>query len=271
MHVAQRLGPRQGHGPFAGESWLEYVPGVLRRPSLDPAGGPRRLGIAGPGLPLAGPPRRADLERLRRSSARRPPALGVVGRAAGPGVHGERRNAHYAIYALVPWSVWAALGLARLGPGSARGWTPPRLRRGAVAGFAALGLAYGLGFLTLGPWLDRRGVEWAFYEAAGRRIPAGEPVVLLYDDWDRDPYPTPFGPIPHDLAVRLYYLDGRRSWCEAGRAGPPAWRGLGLPVAAAGPPRYVPRGSTSSAASATGRTSSGWAVSRPQCGPAPWL
>ena len=33
------------------------------------------------------------------------------------------------------------------------------------------------------------------------------PLVLLYDDWDRNPYESPFGPIPHDLAVRLFYLE----------------------------------------------------------------
>ena len=42
-------------------------------------------------------------------------------------------------------------------------------------------------------------------------------MVLLYDDWDRDPYPTPFGPIPHDLAVRLYYLDRPACWHFTGR------------------------------------------------------
>ncbi|WP_044149266.1 hypothetical protein, partial [Singulisphaera acidiphila] len=31
-------------------------------------------------------------------------------------------------------------------------------------------------------------------------------------DWDRDPYPTPFGPVPHDLAVRLYYFDRPACW-----------------------------------------------------------
>ena len=36
--------------------------------------------------------------------------------------------------------------------------------------------------------------------------------MLLYDDWDRDAYPTPFGPIPHDLAVRLYYLNRPACW-----------------------------------------------------------
>ena len=84
-----------------------------------------------------------------------------------------------------------------------------------MAGFAALGLAYGLGFWLLGPWLDRRGVEWAFYESAARQLPPHAPLVLLYDDWDRNPYESPFGAIPHDLAVRLFYLNRPASWHTA--------------------------------------------------------
>jgi len=124
------------------------------------------------------------------------------------------KNGHYAIHALPPWSVWAALGLSRLAVRlqSARGWTPGQIRRGARAGFAGLALACGLGFAALGPWLDRRGVEWAFYEAAGRTLGEAEPLVLLYDDWDREPYYTPFGPVPHDLAVRLFYFRRPASW-----------------------------------------------------------
>ena len=82
------------------------------------------------------------------------------------------RNAHYAIYALVPWSIWAALGLARLGTRLlARGFSPMRLGGWAVGTFTALGLAYGLGFWLLGPRLAHRGVEWAFYDAVGRQLP----------------------------------------------------------------------------------------------------
>ena len=81
--------------------------------------------------------------------------------------------------------------------------------RGRLRG---LGLAYGLGFAVLGPRFDRRGVEWAFYETVRRSLPPGEPLALLYDDWDRNPYPSPFGPFPHDLAVRLYYLDRPACW-----------------------------------------------------------
>ena len=47
-----------------------------------------------------------------------------------------------------------------------------------------------------------------------RRVGPGEPVVILYDDWDRLPYPSPFGPMPHDLPIRLYYLGRPASWRE---------------------------------------------------------
>jgi hypothetical protein len=36
--------------------------------------------------------------------------------------------------------------------------------------------------------------------------------VLLYDDWDRNPYESPSGSIPHDLAVRLFYLRRPACW-----------------------------------------------------------
>ena len=68
---------------------------------------------------------------------------------------------------------WACRGW-RAGSSAAAG-RPTRLRRTAVAGFAALGLAYGLGFWLLGPRLDRRGVEWAFYESAARLLPPARP------------------------------------------------------------------------------------------------
>jgi hypothetical protein len=75
-----------------------------------------------------------------------------------------------------------------------------------------LALSYGLGFWLVSPQLNRRGFEWAFYEAIGRGLPSGMPLILLYDDWDRNPYESPFGPVPHDLAVRLFYLGRPVSW-----------------------------------------------------------
>ena len=123
------------------------------------------------------------------------------------------KNAHYAISAQVPWSIWAALALSRLGERlRLRGYDRVALIRAGRVGFVALALTYGLGLWLLGPWFDRRGLEWAFYEAAGRQIPAGMPLTLLYDDWDRNPYESPFGLIPHDLAVRLFYLGRSACW-----------------------------------------------------------
>src|SRR4029077_4964066 len=66
----------------------------------------------------------------------------------------KARNAHYLIYALPPWSIWAALSLSRLRQRWPT-WSPARA-------IAALGLAIGLTFALLGPALDRRGAEWAF-------------------------------------------------------------------------------------------------------------
>jgi 4-amino-4-deoxy-L-arabinose transferase-like glycosyltransferase len=214
LHVSERVGSPSGHGPFAGESWREYALNVLGQAlpwtPLAVMGAWRSLGRAlrGP-LPARGgiDPAVPDVavgDRLLWAWGTAPLALVSIASA---------RNAHYAIHAMIPWSIWSALGLVRLGGRlHARGWRPGRIRRLAHAGFVGLAAAYGLGFWLLGPWFDRRGVEWAFYEDVGREVAAGEPLVLLYDDWDRDPYPTPFGPIPHDLAVRLFYLERPACW-----------------------------------------------------------
>jgi hypothetical protein len=216
MHVTDRLAAHPG--AFAGEPWWEYLPGLLvQAMPWTP------LALIGAGRSL----RRAVLRR----DGRRDGGLAPLGAVPPAVIAGDRllwvwsvaplallalatvKNAHYGISAQVPWSIWAALGLARLrGRLLRRGATPERLRRGTLAGFAGLGLAYGLGFWLLGPWLDRRGVEWAFYESAGRQVPSGAPLELLYDDWDRKPYESPFGAFPHDLAVRLFYLGRPASW-----------------------------------------------------------
>jgi len=219
LHVADRLADRPEH--FAGSSpWWFY--------------GPMALGLALPWTPLAiagawrsarraaGPGGRGGVDRLLWAWAVAP--LVLLSTASV-------KNGHYAIHTMPPWSAWAALGLIGLGGRLARrGWSPSRVRRAAAWAFGALALAYGLGHAGLGPRYDRRGLEWAFYEAAGRSLGADEPLALLYDDWDRDPYPTPFGPVPHDLAVRLFYLDRPAAW----RANPAAL--ASQPVARAGSP-----------------------------------
>jgi 4-amino-4-deoxy-L-arabinose transferase-like glycosyltransferase len=198
LHIADRVAARPEY--FAGEPLWQYIPSLFWQVlPWTP------LGLAGAWSSLrraVGDQSRGD--RLLWAWAVGPAALVSLATV---------KNGHYLIYALPPWSVWSALSLARVGGRlRLRGWTPNRMRQSAFATFAILGLMYGLGFRVLGPLLDRRGAEWEFYERAGRAVPLDEPLVLLYDDWDRKPYPNPFGPVPHDLAVRLYYLNRPASW-----------------------------------------------------------
>ena len=131
LHVTQRLATPTGHGPFAGESWGEYVLNVL--------------GQALPWTPLAVLGAGQSLRRSFCESARA--ALHLRWRSCLDQFHGDRllyawtvaplilvsltsaRNAHYAIHAMIPWSIWSALGLASVGDRLAiRGWPAARLR-----------------------------------------------------------------------------------------------------------------------------------------------
>jgi 4-amino-4-deoxy-L-arabinose transferase-like glycosyltransferase len=227
LHVADRFAEHPTH--FTGGPWWSYGPDLLWQTLpwtfLALAAAPRSLARAVRERGLG--------DRLLWAWAVAPVALLNLATV---------KNAHYAIHALPPWSIWSALGMARLAVRlRARGWPVARLRRAVWLGFGSLGLACALGFTLLGPQLDRRGVEWAFYEMAGRTLKPNEPLVLLYDDWDRTPYVTPFGPVPHDLAVRLFYLDRPTSWRESPQAlaeAPPA-RGQS-PFAVIGRDRDLP-------------------------------
>jgi hypothetical protein len=205
-HLTGRLADRPEH--FASGPWWQYGPALLGQ--LLPW---TPLALVGAGHSLVRALRREDDPAVDRANDRL-----LWAWAAGPVALlslATVKNAHYIIHALPPWSIWAALGLLRLGARlERRGWPADRLRRGMGIAFGGLGLTWALIFTALGPWLDRRGqgAEWAFYEAAGRCLRPGEPLALLYDDWDRLPYPTPFGPIPHDLGVRLYYLGRPACW-----------------------------------------------------------
>jgi 4-amino-4-deoxy-L-arabinose transferase-like glycosyltransferase len=212
VHVTDRFAARPEH--FSSEPWWLYGSALLWQTL--------------PWTPLALIGAWPSLRRAIRQ--RGGPDRLLWAWAVGPAVLvslASVRNGHYLIYALPPWSVWAALGLTswahRL---RCRGWRPRQLHRLAAAGFAGLGLAYGIGFAWLGPWFDRRGVEWSFYATVGRALSRSEPLALLYDDLDHHkPYPSPYGPVPHDLAIRLFYLDRPASWWlgpEALVAHPPA-------------------------------------------------
>lgn len=204
MHIAHRFDGRVGPGPFAGETWPEYIVGVLAQ--------------ALPWAPLAALGAGRSLWRAAQRRKRMIP-VNITDRllwiwAIVPLVLlsiASVRNAHYVVCAQIPWSIWAARALVRV-MARLRPQTPPR-RRSRIAWTAILGLAalYGAGFGILGPGSDRRGAEWGFYQAMGL-LNQGEPVVFLYDDWDRLPYPSPLGSIPHDLAARLYYLGRPADW-----------------------------------------------------------
>jgi 4-amino-4-deoxy-L-arabinose transferase-like glycosyltransferase len=215
MHVWARLIQQEGPGPFAGESWWEYIAGLLGQ------GLPwTPFALAGAGSSL----RRALGGNFTSGGLAVSPALVRV--LAGDRLLGvwavlplillalaPVKNAHYAISVQVPWSIWAALALARLGTHlRMEGYSRHRLRIALGVGFMALALTYGLGLWLFASSFNRRGVEWAFYEAASRKVPIGMRLALFYDDWDRKPYITPFGSIPHDLAVRLFYLGRSACW-----------------------------------------------------------
>ncbi len=120
MHVTDRLAAHPGE--FAGERWWEYTPGLLIQVM--------------PWTPLAfigawHSLRRAIVGRASRAGANSEAENAVPASV----VAGDRllwawsaaplallalatvKNAHYAIAAQVPWSIWAALGLARWGAG----------------------------------------------------------------------------------------------------------------------------------------------------------
>ena len=203
-HVADRLS--EAPELFAGRSsWWAYLPAVL--------------GLTLPWAPLALFGAWTSLRRALRD--RFGPDRLLWAWAVGPLAllsMATVKNAHYAIHALPPWSIWTAIGLMKVGNWlEARGRCPERMGRRIAFVFVVLAVATGLGLGVISPRFDRRGREWAFYEDAGRHVAPGEPVVILYDDWDRLPYPSPFGPMPHDLAIRLYYL-GHSPICARARA-----------------------------------------------------
>jgi 4-amino-4-deoxy-L-arabinose transferase-like glycosyltransferase len=199
MHIADRLGSRSHH--FAGEKGWEYALSFLWQT------------LPWTPLSLLGAwhicRHQSGLSGTRALLL----AWGVIPAALVS--LASTKNAHYLIYAFPPWSVWGALGLARLlDRARLRGVDDRQIRRRELALFATVATSIGLGIGLLGPRFDRRGVEWGFYAQAGRAADGKAPLILVYDDWDRLPYPTPFGPVPHDLAVRLFYLDRPASWTD---------------------------------------------------------
>ncbi|WZP01066.1 glycosyltransferase family 39 protein [Isosphaeraceae bacterium EP7] len=215
LHVSDRFAANPEH--FAGGSRLTYPLAVLGQ-TLPWT--PWAIAGAWTSWRRAWPARgRGGIDRLLWAWAAAPLALLSMATV---------KNGHYAIHALPPFAIWSALGLVHWSHRLAiRGYSPVRCARVA---FTLLGFGFALGYPLLGPLLDRRGSEWAYYEEAAAALEAGEPLALLYDDWDRTPYPTPFGPVPHDLAIRLFSFARPATWhqgieslaaASSTQAGPP--------------------------------------------------
>ncbi len=200
-HVADRLADRPE--VFAGQaSWWAYAPVAL---SLTLPWMPFALVGAWRSLRRAWN-ERGGVDRLLWAWAFAPLVLLSMATV---------KNPHYAIHALAPWSIWAAPTLVRIGERiTARGRSLVRARNWLITSFVVLATAFGLGYGVIAPRLEKRSIEWGFYERVAGQLKFDDSLVLLYDDWDRLPYPTPFGPVPHDLAIRLYYLKHPVAWRE---------------------------------------------------------
>ena len=180
MHVTDRLSGPNGPGPFAGEPWWEYMPTILAQAlpwtPIAVLGAYRSLGRAlvcrnlfpRPASVLSSPsslPRSKIGDRLLWVWTAVPLALLSI-----PSV----KNAHYAIAAQVPWSIWAAFALREIGERlRRRGWSRPRLRLAACSGFASLALVWGLSLWLIAPRLDPRGngVGLLRVKSAARSLP----------------------------------------------------------------------------------------------------
>ena len=209
LHVSNRVMWREGAGSFAGEPWYEYIPSLLAQVL--------------PWTPLV--PFGAWQSLIRAIKGYEDWPYGDNTKTLARVITGDRlvwiwatvplglltlapiKNAHYAISTQIPWSIWAGLALAKCAARiQLNNWKHITIIHVGYIAFAALALAYGLGYWLICPMFKGRGAEWAFYTTVRYNIPSNMPVTLLYDDWDRKPYETPFGLIPHDLAVRLFYL-----------------------------------------------------------------
>jgi hypothetical protein len=211
LHVTDRLASRPEH--FAGGPWWQYGPALLVQAlPWTP------LALLGAG-PVAGPrPRRPGPGRGRSS------ALGLGGRAGGALIDGDGQERPLRDPRAPP-----LVDLGRPGPDAPRRSAAQSRAGRPIGSVGARGSASRASAWPSAwdsppsaPWFDRRGVEWASTRTP--RASCGRA--------NRSPCSTttgtvtrirrPFGPVPHDLAVRLYYLDRPACWRSASSRSPTA-------------------------------------------------
>ena len=157
LHVVDRISTSTTHKVFASESWPEYCLNILGQGlPWTPlaiigmyASGSR---VLGPGTsrnarkvrqPITNPQRG---ERLLWAWTLAPLILVSVPSC---------RNAHYAIHAMIPWSIWSASGLSKvMNRLKMRGWPNVTVRRSVLSVLTTLAAFYGLGFWLIGPRFD---------------------------------------------------------------------------------------------------------------------
>jgi 4-amino-4-deoxy-L-arabinose transferase-like glycosyltransferase len=210
-HSLGRLLQPQTASGFAGEPWPAYLLEALGQ--LLPWVPLSIIGIASLWRQARGSPCVARQTRVARF---------LVCWAAAPVILvslTRSRNAHYLLPALPAYAIAAAitldLWLNRICEATYKQHMKWMNLRHC---FVAAALLIGVTHVALIPLFPGRGAEWAWYRDAAAQTTPREPLYLLYSDWDRLPYPTPFGPMPHDLPIRLFYLDRPvQSWYSSPR------------------------------------------------------
>ena len=187
---------------------------------LDTVGRGRSVPLAGSRLTLPMWDRAIDLiGQFRPASAHGSfPAIACSGR--GPRSHCLAGDSDREKRSLRHRGSGPLVDLGRAGNGAALAKSAaPRpgidrmLRAAAWGGFASMALVYGTWLWLVAPRSTAAAVEWAFYESIGRGSPHDVARPFSMMTGIGLPYECRhFGSVPHDLAIRLFYLGRPACW-----------------------------------------------------------